>query len=306
MDETDETGEPELLKSGGRKLPGPKAQGSWWQFCARSWKNELLICRAIHVRFVFLQLWMLVNFTINIYMSVPYDASNFGARPNNDGEATAKVASPSGEMVKNAQLLAGLLQSILKSAYIFFTNVNSTISLCWNISKTLQFFKTQFSQTNLYKFSETTNQQTIFGDIWVAPPFFWGGETKNIPKNSSEKKTSSNSEVSERRIPRGITTGRRCLARRTRWHGGRAKVLSKSYHHWRCFCLFCRKAWDLFEWFFFECWDFLQAFKTESNVECRTAVKVGKSMEKLWKKTESREVFPPFRCAWRTTLSITT
>ena len=28
MDETDETGEPELLKSGGRKLPGPKAQGS--------------------------------------------------------------------------------------------------------------------------------------------------------------------------------------------------------------------------------------------------------------------------------------
>lgn len=98
-------------------------------------------------------------------MSVPYDASNFGARPNNDGEATAKVASPSGEMVKNAQLLAGLLQSILKSAYIFFTNVNSTISLCWNISNTLQFFKTQFSQTNLYKFSETTNQQTIFGDI---------------------------------------------------------------------------------------------------------------------------------------------
>ena len=28
MDETDETGEPELLKSGSRKLPGPKAQGS--------------------------------------------------------------------------------------------------------------------------------------------------------------------------------------------------------------------------------------------------------------------------------------
>ena len=37
-------------------------------------------------------------------MSVPYDASNFGARPNNDGEATAKVASPSGEMVKKAYI----------------------------------------------------------------------------------------------------------------------------------------------------------------------------------------------------------
>lgn len=149
--------------------------------------------------------------------------------------------------------------------------MNSTISLCWNISNTLQFFKTQFSQTNLYKFSETTNQQTIFGDIWVAPPFFWGGDKKH-PQKFIRKKTSSNSEVPERRIHLGLRWGADVsLAGRGLWAGQWAG--QRSYQNPIIIgVVFLNSAerHEIFFWmFFFECWDFFKLLRLNrtSNVE---------------------------------------
>ena len=87
----------------------------------------------------------------------------------------------------------------------------------------------------------------------MAPPFFWG-EIKNIPK-IPPKKTSSNSEVPERRIHLGLRWGADVsLAGRGGTVAGQGKgPYSKSYHHWSCFFKFCRKAWDSFLILFFEC-----------------------------------------------------
>lgn len=143
----------------------------------------------------------------------------------------------------------------------FFTNVNSTISLCWNISNTLQFFKTQFfnkhQQTNFQK--QPINKQYLVIFRWLLPVFL--GD-KIPPQKFLRKKNLLQLWGFRAANPPGITMGRRCLARRTR-AVGRAKVLLKILSSLEFYFWFCRKAWDFFEWFFecfFECLDFLQAF----------------------------------------------
>lgn len=103
----------------------------------------------------------------------------------------------------------------------------------------------------------------------MAPPFFWG-EIKNIPK-IPPKKTSSNSEVSERRIHLGLRWGADVsLAGRGGTVAGQGKGPTQNPIIIGVVFLNSAERHEIFFWmFFFECWDFFKLLRLNrtSNVE---------------------------------------